>query len=178
MARGLIGALDGGAKSLGITAGDTRNPKWPKGRRPHQWVLMKGLFPDVHQWKRKKLMTVYGTATSLYTLARITSGHAYLPLAYILTYTIIYYIHLYHITIKLSPTYKNGHNLTNIMYNTLHIIKCIYKLLQPGALSGQPLGYCNPMWHSILESRSPHKHLRTDPRLRCSLPRPFSAVCL
>ena len=98
-----------------------------------------------HQWKRKKLMTVYGTATSLYTLARITSGHAYLPLAYILTYTIIYYIHLYHITIKLSPTYKNGHNLTNIMYNTLHIIKCIYKLLQPGTLSGQPLGYCNPM---------------------------------
>ena len=89
-------------------------------------------------------MTVYGTATSLYTLARIISGHAYLSLAYILTYTIIYYIHLYHITIKLSPTYKNGHNFTNIIYNTLHIIKRIYKLLQPGALSGQPLGYCNP----------------------------------
>ena len=47
---------------------------------------------NLHQWKRKKLMTVYGTATSLYTLVRITSGHAYLPLAYILTYTIIYYI--------------------------------------------------------------------------------------
>ena len=60
----------------------------------------------LHQWKRKKLMTVYGTATSLYTLARITSGHGYLSLAYILTYTLYTHIYYYILYTAISYHYK------------------------------------------------------------------------